>query len=300
MNKFSNALIFCVNLVFFLSPPAVAQLNDDFVCIKKLGASSRGALLAEMDRRFENVRGFTATFRQESRMLAGTGSVANQGKVSFLKPGRMYWQYENPLQLFISNAETVWYYQPDGDSLEAGGGEITLIDFERAFSSETPGSFLLGLGALSKDFKMVSGCETKKGYSVKLRPIVEDENLEEFFLLVRKWDNVAIGAKIVDFSENETIIRFYNIKTNTGLKRSFFDYKIPRGVYVDDRRQKRSPRAARRASQSDKLDAKRRYQEKKYDSKSFDNDKPVIRERGLGEAAAGGYTNFNEVDILNE
>ena len=117
---------------------------------------------------------------------------------------------------------------------------MTLIDFSSAFTSETPGSFLLGLGTLAKDFDLVTGCETGAGYLAELKPKVEDENLEEFHLLVRKHDNVSLGAKIVDFSENETIIRFHNLRINPGLEDSSFNFDIPRGVFIEDHRRRSS------------------------------------------------------------
>lgn len=249
----SRVYTFLLISLFFAPKIVWADLAADFRCIKKLNNSSKAVLLKEMDRRFVNVKGFKANFKQESRMLAGTGAVQNEGTVNFKKPGKMNWRYVSPSQLFISNGETIWFYQP-GEG-EDDSGEVTLIDFFKAFSSETPGSFLLGLGSLSKDFRLHSGCETKAGYAVKLTPIVEDENLQEFYLLVRKWDNVAIGAKIVDFTENETIIRFYNIKTNPAQRESDFNFIIPKGVFVDDHRVSRSFRTKRaKAKESKRLE----------------------------------------------
>jgi chaperone LolA len=232
-------IVFIVALVNPAFADGGSVLND-FQCKKDLGGSARKALLAAMDKRFLGISGFSADFTQLSRMLAGTRTVSNSGRVSFLKPGRMNWVYQEPRQRFISDGKTVWFYQPEMENGQEKGGEVTLIDFSSAFTSETPGSFLLGLGTLAKDFNLVTGCETGAGYLAELKPKVEDENLEEFHLLVRKHDNVSLGAKIVDFSENETIIRFHNLRINPGLEDSSFNFDIPRGVFVEDHRRRSS------------------------------------------------------------
>jgi len=232
-------------IILILSPLDSAfgetdSVLKDFQCEKELGPASRNALLSAMDKRYLGISGFSADFTQLSRMLAGTRTVSNSGQVSFLKPGRMNWVYQEPRQKFISDGKTVWFYQPEMEGGVEKGGEVTLVDFSAAFSTETPGSFLLGLGTLAKDFRLVTGCETGAGYLAELKPVVEDENLEEFHLLVRKHDNVALGAKVVDFSENETIIRFHNLRINPGLRDESFGFEIPRGVFVEDRRTRSS------------------------------------------------------------
>jgi len=95
-------------------PLASAELPEE--CEKKLSEKELKGFSGDLDKFYQSLAGFTADFSQESIMLASTESVKSSGKLRFLRPGRMDWQYLTPeKQRFVSDGSSVWFYQPDGD-----------------------------------------------------------------------------------------------------------------------------------------------------------------------------------------
>ncbi len=57
--------------------------------------------------------GFSARFEQTIRFSDGT-MQRYQGEVDVLTPGRFRWRYTEPYkQLFVSDGQTIWHYEPD-------------------------------------------------------------------------------------------------------------------------------------------------------------------------------------------
>lgn len=213
--------------------PVISFASEIEGCERKLSKKEVKKAVAGIDKFYRSLTGFTANFTQESSLLASTEVVSSGGSLRYLRPGRMDWQYKTPSeQRFISDGKSVWFYQPDED----GGGEVYISKLDKAFTSDTPASFLLGLGSLEKDFNVKSGCEVKGQTVLLLGAKSKSEDLEQFFLYADSASQSVVGAKIIDFAENETLIKFSKMDLSPRLTEKSFEFKIPSGVYVDDRR----------------------------------------------------------------
>ena len=67
-----------------------------------------------IQQRYQSISSFTGEFVQTSiRNDEDSIPVVAEGKVSFLRPGKMRWEYETPEeQLLVTDGETVWLYDP--------------------------------------------------------------------------------------------------------------------------------------------------------------------------------------------
>jgi len=75
-----------------------------------------------------------------------------------------------------------------------------------------------------------------KGNGKKKGQAADGEEAEKLYLYVDRAKKAVIGARIVDFADNETLIRFTNLDLSPSLSKEKFKFKLPSGVYVDDQR----------------------------------------------------------------
>ena len=146
-------------------------------------------LIQKVSQRYSQVSSLKANFEQSSFFLGLGDTVRSSGTLAFKKPGRMDWSYTQPdPQRFISDGSKVWFYQPDLN-------QVTVGDFQKAFSSDIPVTFLLGVGELSSSFELIKGCQSDKGYEFFLKPKAQDPNLKDFVLYVDTQSLLPKGAK---------------------------------------------------------------------------------------------------------
>lgn len=167
---------------------------------------------------------FTADFRQETELKTLGRTLKAWGKVQFKRPGKMLWQYEEPKgQWVMSDGDYIYFYQPEQR-------QVLKSALKQAFHSDTPLSFLLGLGNLRRDFKVtVKGLE-QDHYVVHLGPKGGNQGVDEVVLGVeRQGYNIGWG-RIRDPNGNTTLIRFSNMRRGVGVKDSLFRLQIPQGA----------------------------------------------------------------------
>lgn len=197
-----------------------------FECRSDLPASEQGGLLKAVGNRYRTINDLKSHFEQHSYFLGLDQRVVSHGEVAFKKPGMMDWVYLEPEpQRFVADGETLWFHQPEQN-------QVTVGAFTKAFSSDLPVSFLLGIGNLEEDFQLKRACTSEKGIVLELMPKKKDSSLEQFSLLVSKQDREPLGAKVVDAGGNETEIVFDGTKFNVGVEGKQFTFEIPKGTDV--------------------------------------------------------------------
>ena len=228
------------NIVFAVDSP-----TSSFVCTKPLALEQAQSAAKKTEQDYRSLTTLTAQFVQVSYFAGLEKQERSQGKLRFLKPGRMDWDYAAPEpQRFVSDGDTLWYYQP-------AMNQVTLANFREAFSSDLPVSFLLGIGSLSKAFDVKSGCVTSRGTLLTLTPKESDPSLADFKLLISAKDFRPVGAKIADVGGNETTIELFEIENTQNLVPASFHFDVPRGVDVIDKRdsQRRLAGASKKSSE---------------------------------------------------
>lgn len=152
------------------------------------------------------------------------------GKMWFERPGKMRWEYEYPRkQDFIINSNTFWFYQPDQN-------QVLINSIEKAFLSDVPVSFLLGVGSLKETFSFESGCRNEDGVVLNLKKKSGDENIKSFALLVTPDQALPRGARIEDVGGNITSIVIRTPVLNRPFEKTLFEANFPRGTDIADQR----------------------------------------------------------------
>lgn len=219
-----------------LATKAFAQ-DDSFTCPKKalFNSKKENEIVRKVQDSYQKVSDFEAQFLQNSYMEALQISEISSGKMYFVKPGKMRWEYEQPTkQLFIANQNTLWLYQPELN-------QVVVDKFDSFFTSALPVSFLMGIGNLAKDFVTNQLCENSDGILLDLkRNQSKDPNqkkeFEGFKLLVDKKSYIPIGAQIKDIAGNLTSFIFNQVKTNQNTNVAKFEIEVPAGTDTIDKR----------------------------------------------------------------
>ncbi len=217
MNKknYPTFIIFACLFVLTLSPPA-SQSEP----LNKIIQGLQTYLNTSND--------FAATFVQESELKSFNEKQIAEGKVYFMKPGKMKWEYQKPeLQTIVVNNKKVWIYSPEENQVIETKidalGAVAIYDL-----------FLSDKINLMKLFR-VSAIKQKekpknKELFLELFPKNNEVNIKKIILKLNKIHYQIESFIIHDKMENITAITFSDIQINKGLNTSTFDFKIPEGV----------------------------------------------------------------------
>lgn len=181
-------------------------------------------VLDRLQRHYRDTNSFSAKFNEQIGSV-GAPKRNRSGTVSFRKPGRMRWDFDEPeKQTIVSDGATVYSYDPDLNQVV----ETPLKDALKASSAT---SFLLGMGSIDRDFKaefanppMPTGLIDLKldakagGYKIEIGLDPKTYNL--------------ITLTLTDQLGDVTTIDFTDIKNNVELADSMFTFKTPAGADI--------------------------------------------------------------------
>ena len=169
---------------------------------------------------------FVADFQQETEVKALNRSLKAWGKLSFKRPGKMLWRYEEPKgQIVLTDGRHLYFLQPEQN-------QVIKSPLKNAFRSDIPLSFLLGLGNLQKDFDAVLKATENDQYILRLEPKGEAGGFSEILMGVSRSSADIVWVSIRDAANNLTSLRFSNMKKSVGLQDSLFRIKIPEGMDI--------------------------------------------------------------------
>ena len=199
-----------------------------FLAFLQAPAPSLNTLVDGVERSFAQMKDFTADFVQVfqdplNRKQQESGHL-------YLKRSRMMrWEYKSPEgNLFISDGKTVYFYVP-------ADRQVNKEAVRDTFDDRMPLMFLLGRADLRNEFTRFELLNTKpflQGTKVVRMYPRRKTDLSEVVMEVDP-ANFQIRRLLLthsDGSRSEFI--FSNIRTNTGLRASLFDFKVPAGVQV--------------------------------------------------------------------
>ena len=187
-------------------------------------------LVQSIQRRYQSIASFKGRFHQIS-LRAGSELPPREasGTVSFLRPGKMRWQYESPEeQLLVTDGVTLWLYDP---LLE----NVTIQQLSE-ITEGTALSFLLGIGDLQSDFKYrpqtTSHMEDVSGLLVEMEPRESLANLAYIQLEVHPETYDLMRILLADTQNNHRTIAFQSMRYNVPLDVEQFHFKVTKGMEV--------------------------------------------------------------------
>jgi outer membrane lipoprotein carrier protein len=189
-------------------------------------SNSAEAIVDRLQKSYDATADFTADFRQETEVKTLNRTLKASGKVSFKRPGKMLWRYDEPKgQFVLADGKHLYFYQPEQN-------QVIKSPLKNAFRGDIPLSFLLGLGNLKKEFNAALKSTDEKSYVLRLEPKGEAGGFSEILLAVDKSTSDILWVSIRDAAANLTTIRFSGMRKGVGLNDSFFQVQIPSGADV--------------------------------------------------------------------
>ena len=184
---------------------------------------SAAELAARLQARYDETRAFHADFVQEVGSAALGRTLTSRGHVYFEKPGRMRWEFAEPRQTLIADGASFWLYQP-------AENQVIKTPFRRAFNSQTPISFLTGVGRLEEDFAVSPQGETERVHRLRLLPKRDAAAVGRLDVEVDKATFDILQATVTDPLGNTTRLRFSHIERVDDLDDGLFRFALPAGV----------------------------------------------------------------------
>ncbi len=186
--------------------------------------SVMSAATDDLERFLNSVTSAQGTFEQTVFTREGENKdAAGSGDFAFLRPGKFRWHYNAPFEELIqTNGKTLWLYDTEL-------AQVTVKALSGAIPA-SPASLLFGARDFRKDFD-VQNLPAKDGLDwLKATPKDASSGFSE----------VTIGFKaglpwqmvLTDNFGQQTRLTFSDFKTNTKLKASDFEFKVPKGVDV--------------------------------------------------------------------
>ena len=196
-------------------PDASASAPDDKTGVEEV--------VARLQAHYDETDGFRADFTQEVTSATLGQTLNSRGRVFFKKPGRMRWEFEEPKQTLVCDGSFLWLYQPAEQ-------QVVKTPFQHAFSSQTPVSFLTGVGRLEENFFVALQGETETVYQLRLRPKKAADAVGLLDIEVSKQTFDILQARITDPLGNTTRLRFVNIERGIAMDEALFTFELPQGV----------------------------------------------------------------------
>lgn len=176
---------------------------------------------------YQKIKSFGANFTQLAYLSALGTNEKSDGKVYFLSPGNLRFDYKSPEpQVFVLSGEKVSFYQEMDEQMIVDKVSKVLI-------SELPLAFLAGVGDLRDSFSVVSGCQRADDIVVEFRPkSKKDDNLKGFKLRVDGKTYRPLAAYVIDMSGNSNLIEFNKIDYTAQINKELFNFVPPTGTDI--------------------------------------------------------------------
>ncbi|PYS38471.1 MAG: outer membrane lipoprotein carrier protein LolA [Acidobacteria bacterium] len=185
-------------------------------------------IITGVEQSFGRMSDLSADFVQISKDVLNRKQEAG-GHVYLKRPRMARWEYTSPEeQLFVSDGKTVYFYVPADKQVNREAVKDT-------FDDRIPLMFLMGRSNLRNEFTKFELLATKPfiaGTKVVRMTPKRKTDLKELLMEVDP-QNFQIRRLVLDHSDgSHSEFIFSNIRTNTGLRASLFDFKVPPGVQV--------------------------------------------------------------------
>lgn len=195
----------------------------------RLSAAEKNAaepIVDSLQKNYDATVDFIADFRQETEVKTLNRTLKAFGKLSFKRPGKMLWRYDEPKgQFVLADGKHLYFYQPDQN-------QVIKSPLKNAFRGDIPLSFLLGLGNLKKDFNATLKATDETQYVLRLEPKGEAGGYGEILLGVGKASPDILWVSVRDAANNLTTLRFSGMRKGVGLKDDLFQAQIPNGADI--------------------------------------------------------------------
>ena len=191
-------------------------------------------LVKKLQARYEQTKDLQADFQQTTRIEGFATPLTSSGRMYIKKPGLLRWDYREPdVEEIYVNRNDVMMYVPEHKQVLVG--KLTQMA-----ASQAPLQLLQGVAKLDEEFDIEPGKAGERGEGglplVTLTPKAADADptrtLTKIVVEVQPKTHYIKSVSIHEVSGNISTFRFSNLKPNSGVTTSVFEFKVPPGVEV--------------------------------------------------------------------
>jgi len=184
-------------------------------------------VVTQLQSKYEQITSFSAHFTQIFR--GHNLEQTESGILIMMKPGRMYWEYQEPKRkYFVSDGKKAYFYVP-------ADRQVMESDL-RLDAAETPLLFLLGKGHISRDFEVNFESEEsplkKENLLIRLTPRQPRGEFSRVLVEIDPSTYLIHRLSVIEPVGNRNDYIFTNIMQNIRVPSKKFKFKIPAGVEV--------------------------------------------------------------------
>lgn len=199
----------------------------------------------------------TADFMQASTLAEKGREMRAEGEMFFrtatgTSPLMFRFDYYSPTnQQIVSNGRTMWIYLPANRQVIQSDVSFIFNPYADAGNARAV-NFLQGLGRLSRDFRITFSSQMQDiegNYILELEPQRRMDTIAKLFIVVdrnavlNKADSGRFPMRqeqafpirsttVVDLQGNTTTMEFSNVRANSGIPFSYFDFVPPPDAQV--------------------------------------------------------------------
>lgn len=170
---------------------------------------------------YEKIKDMKGAFTQKNTIKDLNQTDTYKGEFFIRQPLRMKWVYTGKAaqDIFIGNNTVIIYKRGDKQAYKG--------KFDKETYGQTPVALLSGFGNIRQEFT-ISG----RGNSLLLIPKKHLGNITSISITLSDDDFPIKSFTIQDGGSNVIEIALKDVKINTGLKDSLFEFSLPKGVNV--------------------------------------------------------------------
>lgn len=192
-------------------------------CTLRLVAQDNDALVRKVDDHYNHLSSLRANYTEH---YAGMGMDRTEtGTLVLKKPGRMRWNYAEPVgKVFVLDGKYAWFYTP-------GDAQAQRVPAKQLDDLRSPLRFLLGHTQLKKELERLTVVPEGTGFLISGIPQGMEERVKSLTLGV-----TATGAiermRLEEVDGAVTEFTFSGMEENVPVKNEDFVFTPPAGVSV--------------------------------------------------------------------
>ena len=177
--------------------------------------------IEKIQKAYENIKDMKGAFTQKNTIKDLKQTDTYKGEFFIRQPLRMKWLYTGKAaqDIYIGNNIVMIYKKGDKQAYKG--------KFDKETYGQTPVALLSGFGNIRQEFN-ISG----RGNSLLLTPKKTLGNITSVSITVSDDDFPIKSFTIQDGASNVIEIALKDVKVNTGLKESIFEFSLTKGVNV--------------------------------------------------------------------
>jgi outer membrane lipoprotein carrier protein len=174
---------------------------------------------------YEKIKDLKGNFVQKSYIkdLKKTDIYTGQ---FFIKSQKMKWEYkgDKPQVVYITGDDIIIYQKKEKQAFKA--------KFDRATYGQAPIALLGGFGDIKKEFDITVKTTIQEPTILILKPKKPMGNIASLEITLFKAEFPIESLTVIDNLSNKVEIFLKDVKINTGIKDSLFEFSSPEGVII--------------------------------------------------------------------